>query len=116
MEKEEILILLDLLEKIQYRIRNETDETVVRCLESDISKVRNEIGKRVLELPLDVKIFDEEDCIDNISNDFIKGDSSPCELPKPTTDIQSDITRRFQHFLETKGNHPKSKLPVRLSK
>ncbi|KAK8897045.1 hypothetical protein M9Y10_014979 [Tritrichomonas musculus] len=57
MDKGDLPLLLKFAQIIQQKIKTETDENVKGSLEKDLLIIKNEIGKRVLELPNDTQIF-----------------------------------------------------------
>lgn len=86
MEREEILALLTLAERIQNRLMVESDEHILQCLESDYNKVRIEIGRRVLNLPLHVPIFDNE-------YSTILNNVRPVNSTTDSTDQENNLSR-----------------------
>lgn len=60
MERFEIQTLLILAERIQDKILTESDPKAKGCLINDLKKVKAEIGKRVLDLPVEIPIFDDD--------------------------------------------------------
>ena len=131
--RNQILFLLYLAEKIENRLENEIDETAISCLKNDLEKVKKEIGKKSLQLPLEYSIFDEDYTIIkkemnnssildfnsdlpnennlHISNEIIENDNKN-ELLYPK---EVNLINKFEDFLKKKTK-PKSKLPIRTSK
>ena len=100
----EIQALLSLAEKLENRISTESDPSVKLTLQTDLEKVKLAIGKRVLELPLDKKIFDT-----NYTKSRIKSSIQPSELNQLDTFETSGLSISNIESIPDPDSHPKSK-------
>ena len=57
MENDDLYLLLKFAQAIQQKIKTETDENARKSLEKDLILVKDEIGKKVLNLPHDAPVF-----------------------------------------------------------
>ena len=135
MENCDISLLLRFAEMIQNRYKSETNENAKASLEKDLKLVKDEIGKRVLDLPNDVPIFPpikEEKFNSPVKESF---SSLHIESPQPlpqNSEIQSsnasfqstsghgslmltgdDIAAKFTAFMKAKNSQKtRSRIPI----
>ncbi|OHT08301.1 hypothetical protein TRFO_04914 [Tritrichomonas foetus] len=136
MDNGDLPLLLRFAELIQHKLKNETDEKAKSSLERDLKLVKNEIGKRILDLPEDVPIFPPlpeekfsspiKESISSIHIDSPTKDMEELGSPIQNTSIQSlsgqsssillstdDIAAKFNAFIKSKNSSkPKSKIPI----
>lgn len=121
--------LLRFAELIQARLKVETKESVKASLRKDLKKVKDQIGKIILEMPTDVAIqFPDppeditpqtEDIQETAEAEASEDFSSDYSRENSSIVISSDdMAAKFDAFLKSKANkstkvsRPRSRIPV----
>lgn len=120
--------LLRFAELIQARLKVEENESIKRSLNRDLKKVKDQIGRIVLEMPADAEIkfpnIPEETCssMENIpritdQEDMSIASESFNESESSVTISSGDMAAKFDAFLKektskAKTSRPRSRIPV----